>query len=152
MTGDGNAMLHTDDGAIVQWIDGALSRDERAALDTHFADCAECASRRAVIARRGQRLGKHLRETDLPVPAPALRVTLDSRTRKGIPVQWKIAAVLVLALAGAVAVPEVRAWILAWTRTIGGRNAVPAQGAPPHAGAVSFVPEGPMLTIRVPPR
>jgi anti-sigma factor RsiW len=152
MTGDGNAMQHADDGAIVQWIDGALSREERAALDTHFADCTECARRRATIVRRAQRLNGLLQQSDLPVPAPALRITLAQRGRR-IPVQWGVAAVLVLALAGVVAVPEVRAWIIevaraAWSRATGD---IPATtNAAPQAGAVSFVPESATLTIRAP--
>ena len=146
MTGNGNAMLHADDGAIIQWIDGALSREERAALDSHFADCAECAARRAAIVRRGQRLSALLRQSDLPVPVAALRVTL-ARRRQGLPVQWKVAAALALALAGAVAVPQVRAWIVDVARAVWG-----PRPATPQIGAVSFVPEGTVLTIRTPAR
>jgi hypothetical protein len=44
-------MQHPDEGTIHAWLDGALSTDESAALDTHVASCSECAA--AVAEARG---------------------------------------------------------------------------------------------------
>ena len=44
-------MQHPDEGAIHAWLDGALSHEEGAAIETHASTCAECAS--AIAEARG---------------------------------------------------------------------------------------------------
>lgn len=44
-------MQHPDEGTIHAWLDGALSREEGAALEAHVASCAECQA--AVAEARG---------------------------------------------------------------------------------------------------
>ena len=44
-------MQHLDEGTIHSWLDGALSADEAARVQTHVAECAQCAA--AVAEARG---------------------------------------------------------------------------------------------------
>lgn len=166
MTGERDALLHADDADIVRWIDGALPNEERAVLEAHLKGCAECSTRQAAVVRRAGRMSELLRALDRSAPATPLRLTVAPHpaslpVRAGrLPGYWRVAAVLALALAGAAAVPPVRAWIVevakaVWARATGSTvrsERGPADPAAAQTGAVAFVPIGPVLTIRLPAR
>jgi anti-sigma factor RsiW len=152
MTEEMQATLHPDDADIVRWVDGALSPDERAALETHVASCGECRRRRATFERRSARFSQLLRETDVAPLVTALRFP----ARDVAPVHragWRAAAVVLLSLGAAMAVTPVRAWVLSAAKAAWARIS-PASPAPqgPDAGAVSFVPVGSTITVRIPER
>ncbi|MBI4420397.1 MAG: zf-HC2 domain-containing protein [Gemmatimonadetes bacterium] len=145
---------HHDDAELLRWLDGALPPDEQAAVTAHLALCADCASRRGAIARRVSRLSALLEAADWPVPkaSPAWSPTFRAGRGWG---PWAVAAALTLFL-GSMAVPGVRAWIAGaaralWETTLG-RPAIQetAPGVGASGSTVTFVPSGPILTIRVP--
>lgn len=145
-----SAVLHPDDADLIRWIDQALPDEERSAVDAHLARCEECVTRRTRWEHRSQRLSGLLRSADVPAPATTLRVRL-APAGPSVPLRWRIAAVLVLLIGGAAAVPPVRAWFVeaaraVWERASAGFSARPAgEGMP----AIAFVPAGETLTIRL---
>ncbi len=153
MTDQNLALLHPDDADLVRRLDDELDITERPAMDAHVMACAECSARVATLERRSRRLSVLLRSADAPAPATPLRVRVQPAVR--VP-RWQVAAVIALVAASAVAVPPVRAWIVAkartaWAAVAGTGGAEPAAPAP-DAGAVGFVPVGNALTVRVPAR
>ena len=159
MTLESSALMHVDPADLVRLMDGELSAPEAAAVVEHLSRCAECASRQDLLRRQATAISQLLRSADLPAPATSLRVTVMPAT----PRRWasvRAAAVIALLIGGAVAVPPVRAWIanvarVAWARVTGESTRVeprPGGTGTTEAGAVSFVPAGVALTIRVPAR
>jgi hypothetical protein len=152
--------MHVEAGDLVRLMDGEVSSDERETINAHLAECAECGARRETLQRQSAAIAELLRSIDVAPPATPLRLTVlpapGSSARR-----WRlVAAVTLLAVAGSIAVPPVRAWIanvarMVWAKMAGGRSAditpMPPSG-PTDAGAVSFVPAGSILTIRVPSR
>lgn len=152
MTGEAETTLHPDDADLLRWVDGALPPAERAVLEEHVSGCDPCRVRQARIVRRVSRLSEVLRETDLPVPAPALR-TRVSRARGRASAGWKVAAVVVLLIGASTAVTPVRAWFVAMAKTAWARIKPGATGVIESAsGSVSFMPGNGTLVVRVPER
>lgn len=144
-----DATLHPEAAEIVRWMDGALSPPERAALEKHVGKCVRCSTRRAAMMRRSAQVSEQIRAVDVPTPATPLRVTLARPER--LPAWWRAAAVIVLGIAGAVAVPPVRAWIADAARAVWAAATGPGLVESAPAG-VAFVPAGPVLTIHSPAR
>jgi len=158
MTTEGDGTLHVNDADFVRWLDTELAEPDRFTHETHVSGCAACSARQAAWARRATRVSNLLREIDLPTPTTGLRIAVVPRLEP-VAIRWRIAAVVTLALAGAAAVPPVRAWIVEAAKTAWARVWVPTGGRShqgpidaAESGAVSFVPTGPALTIRVPAR
>jgi hypothetical protein len=109
-----------------------------------------------LVSARSRRLSALLRDTDPPVPAiafPAGRIARATRHRSVV--RWRAAAAIVLALAGAIGVRPVRAWIVqaartVWAATLGEHRTGGAEPAPPAgAGAVTFTPAAGSFAVRV---
>ena len=154
MTRDIEAALHPDDADLVRLIDGALPEVERGAIEAHVRGCLQCRSRHITLERRSARLSALLRATDLPAPAVPLRVVVRRRKVAGAARRWQVAAAIVLAMGGAMAVSPVRAWMLnaartVWARATGEATTSAVRTVAPSS-AVSFVPSGSVLTVRVP--
>ena len=94
-------MQHLDEGTIHSWLDGALAPDEAAQVETHVAECPQCAA--AVAEARGfiAASSRILTALDnaprgvIPVAAPKRRVD---------PIVWRVAATLLVVAAGTLAV------------------------------------------------
>jgi Putative zinc-finger len=94
-------MQHLDEGTIHSWLDGALSADEAARVETHVKECPQCAA--AVAEARGFIAGASRILTALdnaprgviPVAAPKKRVD---------PIVWRVAATLLVVAAGTLVV------------------------------------------------
>ena len=94
-------MQHLDEGTIHSWLDGALAPDEAAQVESHVAECPECAA--AVAEARGfiAASSRILTALDnaprgvIPVAAPKRRVD---------PIVWRVAATLLVVAAGTLAV------------------------------------------------
>lgn len=113
-------MTHPDD-LLAAYVDGALAPEERAAVDAHLAACARCREE-VDLARRAVEALASLSEEPVPlgVTAPVLaeaRRRAEPRRPRWVPA---LAAAAVLALAGAVVLPQLLR---------GGRSPGPA-GAP----------------------
>lgn len=152
MTDELNQTLHPDDGDLVRLLDGALALDERPRVESHVRECLDCRARRSRIERRAARLSVMLRAADIPAPTTALRIAVRRPAATAVR-RWRMAAVVVLALGGAMMVTPVRAWVVStaravWARATGGVSSATEESFP--SSAVSFVPGGPVLTIRVP--
>jgi putative zinc finger protein len=96
-------MPHVDEGTLHAYLDGELSASERAAVDSHLAQCATCratlADARALLERASALLG-----TARPVerPAPPLeqlrRASMRSPWRVRTSVAWAASIVLALGI------------------------------------------------------
>jgi hypothetical protein len=139
-------MQHPDEGTIHSWLDGALSADEAARVETHVEECPQCAS--AVAEARGFIAGASRILTALdnaprgviPVAVPKKRVD---------PLVWRMAATVLVVAAGTLAVvrsrgsneqpadrvtlSQVRASVAAPVLTAAGPAAVAADQAMPKA-------------------
>lgn len=157
MMNESNELTHIDAGDLVRLIDGELSLDDRAALDSHLSRCRDCVARREAVRGQASAIRELLRSADVTPPATPLRVAV-APVKTSAAVRWRAAAVVALVVAGAVAAPPVRAWIAnvaraAWSSVTGGKNRPVSQFVPVEpgeAGAVSFVPVGSTFTISVP--
>src|SRR5579872_4764809 len=134
-------MQHLDEGTIHAWLDGALAASERDAVAEHVAHCAECAA--AVADARGMIAGasRILSALDA-VPGGVLpRATQRTprrsawRTLGFTPARAALAASLMVAVAGALAVRYQRAAISGAPATV-----TPRAGAPAHAIAPAIAP------------
>ena len=100
--GEGN-MSHADDGALHAYLDGELASPERAALETHLAECPACRARlaeeRALVERASQLLGL-AQPTERPAPPPPLHQLRQPRLvrRLRVPLAWAASVVLALSL------------------------------------------------------
>jgi anti-sigma factor RsiW len=98
-------MQHLDEGTIHSWLDGALSGDEAARVETHVKECPECAA--AVAEARGFIAASSRILTALDnaprgvIPATALKKRVD-------PMVWRIAATLLVVAAGTLVVVQNR--------------------------------------------
>jgi anti-sigma factor RsiW len=94
-------MQHPDEGTIHSWLDGALSADEAARVETHVKDCPECAA--AVAEARGFIAAASRILTALDnaprgvIPASAPKKRID-------PIVWRVAATLLVVAGGTFAV------------------------------------------------
>jgi len=94
-------MQHPDEGMIHSWLDGALSADEAALVETHVKECPQCAA--AVAEARGFIAGASRILTALdnaprgviPVAAPKKRID---------PLVWRVAATVLVVAVGTLAV------------------------------------------------
>ena len=94
-------MQHLDEGTIHSWLDGALSADEAARVETHVKECRQCAA--AVAEARGfiAASSRILTALDnaprgvIPAAVPAKRVD---------PMVWRIAATVMVVAAGTLVV------------------------------------------------
>ena len=101
-------MNHIDEGTIHAWLDGALSADEAAQVESHVAQCASCSA--AVAEARGLIAGASrilMALDDVPgnvVPkraagvAPAVTAPIARRRWRAAPWVTGIAAALILAV------------------------------------------------------
>ncbi len=152
-------MTHLDDADLIRVLDGA-------AEDPHVAECAACARRRALLARRGERLASLLEAADgarrVLTLAAGRRPPAAGQSHRSLP-RWSparlaAAAVVTLIAAGGV-VPPVRAWVAdratALWHAVRGREAPAAPAAAPtgragsSASSVAFVPEPGFFTLHV---
>jgi hypothetical protein len=144
---------HIEAGDLVRLLDGELMSEERSWVLEHLQGCRECANRRPALQRQSAAISELLRSIDLVAPSVPLRVPRRTRWRA-------VAAIAVLAIGSLMAVPPVRAWIVTaargmWARMVGvraGADALPSTPVVGDEGAVSFVPGGSVLTIRMPSR
>ena len=97
---EGN-MSHVDEGTLHAYLDGELPAADRAALESHVAQCAACranlAEERALIARAGQLLAA---AQPADRPAPPLQQLRQRPVRRPwhvrTPVAWAASVVLAL--------------------------------------------------------
>jgi hypothetical protein len=94
-------MSHVDDGQLNALLDGELDAQEAQAIQSHIADCAECATRleeaKRFLAQAGDLLGALLLPQAVSVPEPARRqvsktakevaLDLDGATQKSPAIQ-----------------------------------------------------------------
>ena len=94
-------MSHVDEGTLHAYLDGELPSSERAAVDAHLADCAQCramlAEEQALLERASALLGS-ARPAERPIPPfeELRRVPKRSRWAVRMPYAW--AATIVVAL------------------------------------------------------
>jgi hypothetical protein len=112
-------MVHAAEGTLQTYLDGEIADAAARALSDHVGACAECADELEALRLANSRVGEALALLDSPSPAPMLRaqaaLTRERRygsrriTRIGA---WGLAKaamlMLVLAGAGAAAIPDVR--------------------------------------------
>lgn len=91
-------MQHPDEGTIHAWLDGALSADEAARVDTHVKECAQCQA--AVAEARGFIAASSRILTALDnVPRGVIPAAAPRRVQPWV---WRVAATVVV-VAGATA-------------------------------------------------
>jgi len=143
---------HTDDGALVRWLDGEAIGEERHALAAHLTACAVCEARLATLKDRAARVSRALVAADEHVAR---------RARPGGNWGLRAAAGVAVLLGVGLAVEPVRAWILeraetVWTVVTGDRG-TPAPASPdgqtaagdPAAASITFVPSGDVFVLEV---
>jgi anti-sigma factor RsiW len=114
-------MSHAAEGSLQAYLDGEVDGPAAAGLRAHLAACAECASELELLRVAGVRTHQALALLDSDAPVPMLRaraaIAVGERARRprGAVLRlggWGIAKaamlVLVLAGAGAAAIPDVR--------------------------------------------
>ena len=145
---------HLEDGAIIRFIDGEASAQERTGVEMHTLDCPACATRLAELRRLSASLSAALSAADVSprrfVNPPVLRRSWRSR----IPLTAAAAAILLVVATIAAAAPPVRAWIRArWVELRGGpsQQQGSATQTPPNARptTVRFVPRDPSFTVEL---
>lgn len=178
-------MVHTAEGTLQAYLDGEIADAAGRALSDHVAGCAACAAELESLRRMNSRVGEALALLDSPSAAPVLRarsaIAREGRngTRRIARIgAWGLAKAamltLVLAAAGAAAIPDVRralettfSRVVAMFSSEQERTAVPAEPAPadppvvtpgavpgasfvtPASGRVEIVLEAPTGTIEV---
>lgn len=112
-------MVHTAEGTLQAYLDGEIADAAARALSDHVAACAECAAELEALRRTNSRVGESLALLDGPSPVPVLRaraaIARERRYGTGRIARigaWGLAKaamlMLVLAGAGAAAIPDVR--------------------------------------------
>jgi len=90
-------MQHPDEGMIHSWLDGALSAEEAARVDSHVRECASCAA--AVAEARGFIAASSRILTALDdVPRGVLPAV--PAKRRYFPVAWRAAAAMLIVAGG----------------------------------------------------
>jgi len=144
---------HLEDGALIRFIDGEASVQERTGVEMHTVDCPACATRLAELRRLSASLSAAFTAADVSprrfVYPPVLRRSRKTR----IPLSAAAAVLLVVAAIAAAATP-VRAWLRArWVELRGGtpQQHASAPLTPPNARltTVRFVPRDPSFTIEL---
>ncbi len=145
---------HLEDGALIRFIDGEASAQERTGVEMHTVDCPACAARLAELRRLSVSLSAAFTAADVSprrfVYPPVLRRSRRSR----IPLSAAAAAILLVVATIAAAAPPVRAWIRArWFELRGGSSQQQgsAPQTPPNARhtTVRFVPRDAAFTIEL---
>jgi hypothetical protein len=178
-------MVHTAEGTLQAYLDGEIADAAARALSDHVAACAGCAAELEALRRTNSRVGEALALLDSASPAPMVRaraaIARERRygTRRIARIgAWGLAKAamltLVLAGAGAAAIPDVRralettfSRVVAMFSSDQERTAVPAEPAPvdppavtpgavpgesfvtPASGRVQIALEGPTGTVEV---
>jgi hypothetical protein len=178
-------MVHTAEGTLQAYLDGEIADAAARALSDHVAGCASCAAELEALRRMNSRVGEALALLDSPSAARVVRarsaIAREGRygTRRLARIgAWGLAKAamltLVLAAAGAAAIPDVRralettfSRVVAMFSSEQERTAVPAEPAPadppavtpgavpgasfvtPASGRVEIVLEAPTGTVEV---
>ena len=140
---------HVEDGDLMRLLDTECSDEEDRMLRMHLAACADCKRRHDRIARLSHRFAALLFELEEPAPRKITPVheSRKATTQPAVKPWWsrrvlRVAAVVVLILAGAAAVTPVRAWVIdAFRSLLGADKTAPVQQQTPGS-LVSFVPSG----------
>lgn len=153
-------MVHTAEGTLQAYLDGEIADAAARALSDHVAACAECAAELETLRRTNSRVGEALALLDGPSPAPVLRAraAIAHARRYGTRRIARIGAwglakaamlMLVLAGAGAAAIPDVRralettfSRVVAMFSSDQERTAVPAEPAPADPAEPAAVTPG----------
>ena len=145
---------HLEDGALIRFMDGEASAQERTAVETHTLDCPACATRLAELRRLSASLSAALSAADVS-PHRVVYPPVSRRSRRSrIPLTAAAAAILLVVATIAAAAPPVRAWIRArWVELRGGSSQ--QQGSAPQTlpnarhTTVRFVPRDAAFTIEL---
>ena len=178
-------MVHTAEGTLQAYLDGEIADAAARALSDHVAGCAACAAELEALRRMNSRVGEALALLDTSSAAHVARarsaIARESRygTRRIARIgAWGLAKAamltLVLAAAGAAAIPDVRralettfSRVVAMFSSEQERTAVPAEPTPadppavtpgavpgatfvsPASGRLEFVMEAPSGAVEV---
>ena len=145
---------HSEDGALIRFIDGEANAQERTAVETHTVDCPACATRLAELRRLSASLSAAFTAADVSPRRFVYPAVLRRSRRSRIPLTAAAAAVLLVVATIAVAAPPVRAWIRArWVELRGATSQ--QRGSPPptpqnaRPTTVRFVPRDASFTIEL---
>lgn len=159
--------MHPGDDGLVRLLDGELSPEERARVQSHLEECESCSGRLEQLRLWTTNLGRRLDGSDFARPAWGERA--ESSVLGGTRTGWSMlrynrlvqaAAAVLLLTAALVSVRPVRAWIVERSAQIwqlmGGSEStepesVPSEQRPPDGsgGVVSFRPTGSELMVQV---
>jgi len=145
---------HLEDGAIIRFIDGEASAQERTGIEMHTVDCPACATRLAELRRLSASLSAALSAADVSPPRVMYPPVVRRSRRSRIPLTAAAAAVLLVVATIAAAAPPVRAWIRARWVELRGATSQQRGSAPPtpqnaRHTTVRFVPRDAAFTIEL---
>lgn len=157
---------HAGDDALVRYLDGESEPEERRQVDSHLAECGECAARMETLGRRSSSLAAILHRTppEVPVfvprqaPSPAQRRAAARWGGSGARGAWlRAAAIAALVLGVGVMASPLRARVIEWVRQgweqlTGTAAPVAPIPTPPPAEPVAttrlrFAPPGDLLVV-----
>lgn len=160
---------HPGQGDLVRLLDGELDELAERRMRDHVDGCARCMARLRTLERRSTTFSQMVGRLDDGAPqrdelAPRRAVSSGPSHRAMV---WRVAAVLMVGVFGAMSVPQLRAWVaeqwtgLGWLgepaatavedeRTLAETPAAPpAEEQPSERHAVSFIPEGREFLVEV---
>ncbi len=145
---------HLEDGALIRFMDGEASAQERTGVEMHTVACPACATRLGELRRLSASLSAALSAADVS-PRRVVYPPVSRRSRRSrIPLTAAAAAILLVVATIAAAAPPVRAWIRArWGELRGGASQQHSSAplTPPNSRptTVRFVPRGAAFTIEL---